>query len=197
MRSVGSIRHRAQQVRFRALKKHLELLLNTSPLTCAHHGWSHVQGSNPVGLCFHSSGVSKKVLPSDPTSFLRPVVEVCDVRLTPSKALSCPYYEGTLTKSQAKDLFTKVFSQGESEVRRRFPEYAALLWVLGDEYESTSTSDDVLPGDRRHLNPVQTQRLYLSENGNGYGYRPKPSSWLNVDLRSEPYWIFPPSRVHD
>lgn len=135
MRSEGQIRHQLGQVRFRHLKRELRTGLSRKPENCAHN--VSVEDTVRVRLC---------VLPEPGYEYT-----VCDPNHGGVDRCSrCPHFELTNDKESVKDGFNEFLDTAtRAEVAERYPDVAALLWVLDDPSPTYSVPESPTPA--RHV----------------------------------------------
>jgi len=117
MKSEGAVRQKLKQVRFRHAKRVLENSLAVAPHNCAHNAFVEVPGVGDVGFC---------TLPS--TS---PVL--CDATRGCDLSASCGKYAPLHTKDTVKGQVEADLDAPIPEVAAKYPDAAALMWVLTDE----------------------------------------------------------------
>jgi hypothetical protein len=132
VKSVGAIKHKLGQVRFRHLKKRIEAELRPLPDNCLYHtvlpkhhtlGVRGVPIEHPaVGVCIYGATVNDTGWPLSP----------CDVRVDDgARARSCEKFCARRTKEGIKEDFQeKLDSMTLPEVASLYPDMAALIWVL-------------------------------------------------------------------
>lgn len=116
MKTTAEVQHKLQQVRYRHLKKELEGLLDQNP-----------------GNCKHLSNLSMCRLLNEPC------------HKAPNKALRCGVFEclqdKDLLKQEMKDYFQ---TRPAAEIAARFPDVAALMWVLEESTPDAVFGDEAL-----------------------------------------------------
>lgn len=126
MKTVGAIKHKLNQVRFRYLKKCLEAELRQSPCNCRYNvaAPSYVPGNDPPWLCLYGA--------EDPLTW---VASICDERFDQgARARECPVFCAKRTKDEVKAEFQqKLDAMTLPEVAFHYPDMAALIWVLDVE----------------------------------------------------------------
>lgn len=121
MRSPGAIRHKLNQVRYRYLKKRIDADLRPAPGNCTFNA---PMGEDGHALCLFGAGDPQTWKPS-----------FCDERLDGGvRAKSCSMFCARRTKEQVKDEFEAEFNTFTiADVAYRYPDMAALIWVLGED----------------------------------------------------------------
>jgi len=123
MKSVGTIRHQLQQVVFRHVKRQIKENFRKAPETCFHNQACEVSESCDVGICFHlgANGEPRRV--------------VCDSDVLDGmeQAQKCTMWEPLRTKEAIKDEFQALLEGDRGVIASKYPDIAALLWVLDDE----------------------------------------------------------------
>ena len=125
MKSIGTIKHKLKQVRFRYMKHRIEASLCTVPENCAHNDvFTYPRlGTTPVRVC----GNPLVRLP-DGGGFA-----LCDSAWE-DRAPTCPHFLPRTTKDEVKAAFdTELHAMTLADVAREYPDMAALVWVLGDD----------------------------------------------------------------
>lgn len=132
MKSVGAIKHKLSQVRFRHLKKRLEAELRVIPDNCLYNkvlpGYTSLDRRgkavehHPVGICTFGA------VERDDSWPVRP----CDIRVDDGEqARSCAKFCPRRTKDIIKEDFQKKLDRMTlPEVAAVYPDMAALIWVL-------------------------------------------------------------------
>lgn len=126
MRSEGRVRHKLAQVQFRHLKDAVRKGLSVRPENCNHNGV--LEGApDRVHLC---------LLPPDLTDAAGKVV-TCDARYGGlERARGCPDYSCRHTKDRLKGEFMEFLRTAPlADVAHRYPDIAALRWVLDQGVE--------------------------------------------------------------
>lgn len=136
MKSEGSIRHKAKQVRYRYLKKELEDSLSPCASHCVHNRRLLLPDGEEVGVCGFSW--KKGEWPG-----------ICDEQYHdystdyPGTSCGCPHFQIGSTKDEVKESFNTWLEDATiPEIAARYPDLAALLWVLGEESESSLEGPD-------------------------------------------------------
>lgn len=151
MKSAGAVKHKLNQVRFRHQKKRIEAELRRVPGNCLYNATVPaptlpsgfkvagengqmldvgvpvpVADPNPVGLgiCLHGAG--------DPTTW-KPTF--CDENIDGgARAKKCDLFCPRKSKEQVKEEFARELEgMTFAEVAYRYPDMAALVWVLDED----------------------------------------------------------------
>lgn len=115
MKPEGAVRQKLKQVRFRHAKRELDDALTRTPATCEHNAVLDVPGVGEVGMCSLTRGV------------------VCDAGRGADLAPGCATYSCKYTKEGMKEVLEAAFTAPIPEVAAKYPDAAALMWVLTDE----------------------------------------------------------------
>jgi len=115
MKPEGAVRQKLKQVRFRHAKRELDVALTRTSSTCRHNVMLDVLGVGEVGVCSLKAGV------------------LCDAARDADLALGCASYSCKHTKESMKEVLEAAFDAPISEVAVKYPDAAALMWVLTDE----------------------------------------------------------------
>ena len=115
MKPEGAVRQKLKQVRFRHAKRELDAALTRTSSTCEHNVVLDVPGVGDVGACSLKAGV------------------LCDAARDADLALGCTSYSCRYTKEGMKEVLEAAFDAPISEVAVKYPDAAALMWVLTDE----------------------------------------------------------------
>lgn len=124
MRTKGAIKHKLKQVQHRLLQKAIRNNLSKKPCNCTHSGLVRGSASEPLfHVCLLDSNTPKEWEGT-----------ICD----PSVPNTCPFFKAFKTKEEIENEFNKGFedliSQNNiGEVASKYPDVAALLWVLSEE----------------------------------------------------------------
>jgi hypothetical protein len=119
MKNDGAIKHKLKQVQFRHTKKEIEGLLSPSPSNCKFN-------------VLNSSGFYQCSLSST-------AITICDSQYQGNiVATNCSTFVSKYNKEDIKKSLSNFFSVSDiPTIARRYPDMAALLWVL-DESEDRS-----------------------------------------------------------
>lgn len=115
MKPEGAVRQKLKQVRFRHAKRELDAALTRTASTCEHNAAYNVPGVGEVGVCLLNQGV------------------VCDAERGADLAPGCSSYSCKYTKDGMKEALESAFDGSIAEVAAKYPDAAALMWVLTDE----------------------------------------------------------------
>jgi hypothetical protein len=115
MKSEGAIRQKLKQVRFRHAKRALDTLLARHSSNCKNNASCEVPNVGVVGVCR-----------LDPTV-------VCDTERNVDPSHNCMAYEPRYSKDGLKDELEGEFNAPLGEVAAKYPDAAALMWVLTDD----------------------------------------------------------------
>lgn len=119
MRPEGQIRHKLVQVRFRHLKREIRNGLSKRSSNCKYNGQIDLPGYERVGLCLYGA--------TDPEQWNG---GACDEVLG-DRAARCPLFECVNSKEQIREDFNSFLeSSDRAHVASKYPDMAALLWVL-------------------------------------------------------------------
>jgi len=132
MRPLSQIRQQLKQVTYRHLQRQLRELFKRRPDTCLHNRGVKLNADSSVHLC--------GVLDSDGTPRCAP----CDDRIPGCNEYvhECPLWEPLKSKQQAKAEFYEVLRSDErGVVASKYPDIAALMWVLDDPGETPSEQE--------------------------------------------------------
>ena len=133
MKTVGTIKHKINQVRYRHLKRQLEAELGQEPQNCLYNAElpdhavpasSTHRGApahKPLSICLYGA--------DDPKTWRH---TVCDERADEgARAKKCEMFCARRTKDEVKrDFYTDLAAMTLPEVAYQYPDMAALLWVL-------------------------------------------------------------------
>lgn len=117
----GEIRQKLKQVRFRHLKREIESCVKVTARNCIHNVPLQVRGVE-VGFC-----ALKHV--------------ICDVAEGKDHAQECPNFGLRASKDEVKAAFQSLMDAPVHEVAAKYPDIAALTWVLESE-----PATDLFPG---------------------------------------------------
>ena len=141
MRTEGQTRYQLKQVIFRHLQKELRENFKKRPETCNLYRALFLDGGC-IGLCGTEALAAPHPLP-------------CDSRLPGGldKARECPYWEPVKTKDQIKAEFGALISGDRGVLAGKYPDVAALLWVLDAPGELALVEIPVEPEPEPVLDP--------------------------------------------
>jgi hypothetical protein len=117
----GEVRQKLKQVRFRHLKREIESCVKVTARNCIHNAPLQVRGVE-VGFC-----ALKHV--------------ICDVAEGKDHAQECPNFGLRASKDDVKAAFQSLMDAPVHEVAAKYPDVAALTWVLESE-----PATDLFPG---------------------------------------------------
>ena len=149
MKTDGQIRHKLQQVTYRHLQRGIRTAMSCRPENCEHNG-SVAIPTGTVRFC--------TLREDDNGSFLP-----CDESFGGlDQAAECQDFRCTHTKESVKaSLTTFLQSSDVPMIAARYPDIAALLWILGDEKLAVP---DQNPDPEPHQPPApQFQYVTLGE----------------------------------
>lgn len=140
LRSPGQIRHKLKQVIYRHMQKELREAFKQVPEGCGYNGSQSLKNLGVVQLCLYLNEDGK------------PRKSLCDSRMWNGveQARSCPLWTPKRTKETIKAEFRTLIASGDrGEIAARFPDVAALMWVLeGADLEVPwDELDPELPGE--------------------------------------------------
>lgn len=131
MKTKGQLIQKIKQVRYRYLKKFLDKCLAKTSTNCMYNRPSSFDVASVSSVCVCGYGVERKDWKALP----------CDRRLNPDLAGKCTKFELLNTKEELKEEFNESLdSLSLPTIASKFPDLAALLWVLSDD------SDEVADG---------------------------------------------------
>lgn len=133
MKKQGAVRHKLKQVKHRLLQKAIRNGLSKKPNNCTHSG--QVKGNANDPLFYVCLLDSKNPKEWDGV--------ICD----PSVPNNCPFFKPHETEEEIKDRFNKefddlIFEGDMGKIASRYPDVAALLWVLADDVDDSQDDDD-------------------------------------------------------
>lgn len=130
MKSEAAVRRKLRQVLFRHLKQELALRLQKKPQTCRHNG--KPKTLSVPRLCLlgasHASSWQGKVCDEDHGG-----AEI---------ARACPFWVPLQTKEEIKEEFRTLVTRNRAQVAARFPDAAALMWVLEEDFGPDLGAED-------------------------------------------------------
>ena len=133
MKKQGAIKHKLKQVKHRLLKKAIRNGLSKKPCNCTHSG--QVKGNANEPLFFVCLQEVEKPKEWDGV--------ICDSS-TPN---TCPFFKTYKTEEEIKKEFNREFddliNEGDmGKIASRYPDVAALLWVLADSTDDSQDDND-------------------------------------------------------
>lgn len=146
MRTQAQIRQQLKQVTFRHQKKRLRTLFKQRPDTCCHNREVELDADSHVYLCgFTSSAGEPRNVP-------------CDARIPgcSEMARECPLWEPMQTKSEVKQEFQELMATDRGVIASKYPDIAALMWVLDEPGDDEITPDSLGP---RYGEPYEDEPL--------------------------------------
>lgn len=131
MKPEGQVKHKLAQVRFRHLKREIRNGLSRRSLNCVHNGAVEMPGVGEVGVCLKGAESGNWN------------GGVCDESVS-DRAAQCPLFERCRSRDQIEDDFNAFLGSAERAlIAERYPDMAALLWVLDlDRPEGLVDLDD-------------------------------------------------------
>lgn len=133
MKKQGAIKHKLKQVKFRLLQKAIRNGLSKKPCNCKHSGQVKGSANEPLFfVCLQDAHTPKEW---DGV--------ICD----PSVPNTCPFFKPHRTEEEIKEDFEREFNEIINEgdmgkIASKYPDVAALLWVLADDIEGTEEDED-------------------------------------------------------
>lgn len=127
MRNENEVRHKLQQAQFRHLKKRIESSYKKRPCNCAfnetHRTMSQTANGEPIALCMYGA--------TDPVEWEG---VICDDDFGGvAQARDCTLFKPRRTKVEIKAEHHDLMENGDiSLVAAKYPDIAALMWVLDD-----------------------------------------------------------------
>jgi hypothetical protein len=138
MKKQGAIRHKLKQVRHRLLQKALRTSTSKKPCNCKHSGLVRGSASEPL---FHVC-----LLDADKPREWEGTI--CD----PSVPNTCPFFKPSQTREEIEEAFNQEFDRlikdGDmGKLASKYPDVAALLWVLSESSEEDEPDEAPPSGD--------------------------------------------------
>lgn len=133
MKKQGAIRHKLKQVKHRLLQKAIRTGLSKKPCNCKHSGLVRGNANDPLFyVCLQDAEKPKEW---DGV--------ICD----PSTPNTCPFFKPQKTEEEIRDEFNiefdEIINEGDmGKIASKYPDVAALLWVLADSTDETEDDDD-------------------------------------------------------
>lgn len=124
MKNQGAIKHKLKQVKHRLLQKAIRKSLSKRPSNCKYSGQVKGSANDPLFyVCLQDADRPKEW---DGV--------ICD----PSVPNNCPFFTPHRSEEEIKEAFNKEFddliNEGDiGKIASKYPDVAALLWVLSDE----------------------------------------------------------------
>lgn len=135
MKTVGSVKHKLQQVVFRHRKKLVRELTREIPANCKYHRLVEVGLGVETEICLFGA--------DDPTTW-----ENRDCRA------KCGTFEPKATKEQIKARFQEEMGGDLAVIAVKYPDTAALLWVLDGDAETIDGAVEEESEDEMSLIPL-------------------------------------------
>jgi len=128
MKSEGKIKQKLKQVRFRHLKKRIDVSLKKVPRNCVHNERHVVLNSDnpePVGLCMYNSETPEQW-----------GGVICDDEIDGciKQAQDCPFFVASKSKGAITEEFQTLIDGEVGPLASEYPDVAALQWMLKEEY---------------------------------------------------------------
>ena len=133
MKSEGKIKHKLRQVKHRIIQKECRKATSKKPCNCVHSGVVRGHASEPL---FHVC-----LMDSDKPDEWEGMI--CDN----SVPNTCPFFKPQKTEEEIRDEFNfefdEIINEGDmGKIASKYPDVAALLWVLADSTDETEDDDD-------------------------------------------------------
>lgn len=126
MKTRGQLIQKIKQVRFRYLKKFLEKCLSQTSTNCVYNRASSFDVGATSSVCVCGYGIEQNGWKAQP----------CDKRLNPELAENCSKFQLLNTKEELKEEFNvSLDALPLPAIASKFPDLAALLWVLSEDIE--------------------------------------------------------------
>lgn len=134
--TIGAIRQKLKQARYRHLKMELKCGLAGQPSLCLHNRLRVAPGGK-VGMC-RCPDMDDEDWPG-----------ICDDKITPTMPEECGHFDHARDKEQIKADFREFLSTAPlHEIAGRYPDLAPLIWVLGENAPQREAEvDDWEPGE--------------------------------------------------
>jgi hypothetical protein len=129
MKKEGKVKHKLKQVTFRTVKKEVRKATSKKPCNCKHSGLVKGQASEPLFyVCLLESEEPKQWEGM-----------ICD----PSVPNTCPFFKPSKTEEEIeKEVDATLKSGNMGVIASKYPDIAALLWVLSEEKEGDTDEED-------------------------------------------------------
>lgn len=142
MKTEGQVKHKLAQVRFRHLKREVRNGLSHKSVNCKHNGPLEVPGQGVVGVCLKGAG--------DLTTWHG---GVCDESFG-DRAAQCQFFECVHTKEQIREDFNNFLESGDRGlIAEKYPDMAALLWVLDMDRPESEPEPESSPESSHESTP--------------------------------------------
>lgn len=126
MKTRGQLIQKIKQVRFRYMKKFIDKCMSKASQNCVYNRKSSLTIEGVSSVCLCGFNMENRDWVADP----------CDKRLNPDKATNCDQFLLLNTKDELKEEFnTSIDALPLPAIASKFPDLAALLWVLSDDVE--------------------------------------------------------------
>lgn len=136
MKTEAQVRHKLQQVKFRHLKREIRTGMSRKPCNCENNGLVNMENGSTMGICLLGAGQSgywQGILCDESRGGLR-------------VAETCPNFNAIRTPTEIRSEFdTFLKSNNRAVVAEKYPDVAALLWVLEEEVDVTGAEDLEVP----------------------------------------------------
>jgi hypothetical protein len=132
MKKIGAIKHKLKQVRHRLLQKAVRTGTSKKPCNCKHSGLVRGNASEPLFyVCLLEADKPREWEGT-----------ICD----PSVPNTCPFFKPFRSKEEIEDSFEeefdKLLNEGDlGQIATKYPDVAALLWVLSQEEDNEDVRD--------------------------------------------------------
>lgn len=160
MKTDGQVRHKLQQVTYRHLQRTVRTALSCRPENCVHNG----AVSLPTGEVHYCNLLETKDGMKLP----------CDEAFGGlAQAAKCPDFSCKNTKEKIQKEFAEFLENSDvATIASRYPDVAALLWVLDTTSPPVSQVDPDPPPPSPPLPPVKW--LFLQPDGTSVSYSLTP-----------------------
>jgi hypothetical protein len=129
MKKEGKIKHKLKQVRFRTVKKEIRKSTSKKPCNCKHSGLVKGQASEPLFYVCLLDAESPKQWEG----------MICD----PSVPNTCPFFTPEKTEDEIVGEMNETLTSGNmGEIASKYPDIAALLWVLSEDEGEEGEEDE-------------------------------------------------------
>ena len=126
MKTRGQLIQKIKQVRFRYMKKFIDKCMSKASQNCVYNRQSSLTVDSVSSVCICGFNMENRDWVADP----------CDKRLNPDKATNCDQFLLLNNKDELKEEFnTSIDALPLPAIASKFPDLAALLWVLSDDVE--------------------------------------------------------------
>lgn len=125
LRSPSQVRQKLKQAMFRHLQRELQDNFKVVPEGCFHNHLTPIGGSSErIGICRFEG--------TPPEGVVSPRGKVCDLRIAGCavQARACKCWSALHTKEDVKTEFRNLMSSDRGLIAARYPDVAALMWVL-------------------------------------------------------------------